>query len=167
MFELNVRVRRWQLAEGQALMDEGMTWAVGGELAPLPSALIFCRTIGTCYELGDYGRATESMEPGRRCERSGQRVRALTRWAPASTRRGRRPSRPSSMRRCRPVERVSAPSAAHRPGRRVWFHNGGALQRLGEAAHSSRERCGTSLRRCRTSSTAPAEPIETTTPSAR
>jgi hypothetical protein len=43
-------------------MDEGMTWAVGGDLAPLVSALIFCRTIGTCFELGDYRRATEWME---------------------------------------------------------------------------------------------------------
>jgi tetratricopeptide (TPR) repeat protein len=43
-------------------MDEGMTWAVAGDLAPLVSALIFCRTIGTCFELGDYRRATEWME---------------------------------------------------------------------------------------------------------
>jgi DNA-binding SARP family transcriptional activator len=57
-----VLVRQGQPARGLALMDEGMTWAVGGELAPLVSALIFCRTIGTCFELGDYRRATEWME---------------------------------------------------------------------------------------------------------
>jgi DNA-binding SARP family transcriptional activator len=57
-----VLIRQGQPAQGLALMDEGMTWAVAGELAPLVSALIFCRTIGTCCELGDYRRATEWME---------------------------------------------------------------------------------------------------------
>jgi hypothetical protein len=57
-----VLVRRGQPARGLALMDEGMTWAVAGDLAPFVSALIFCRTIGTCFELGDYRRATEWME---------------------------------------------------------------------------------------------------------
>jgi DNA-binding SARP family transcriptional activator len=57
-----VLVRQAQPARGLALMDEGMTWAVAGDLAPLVSALIFCRTIGTCFELGDYRRATEWME---------------------------------------------------------------------------------------------------------
>jgi DNA-binding SARP family transcriptional activator len=57
-----VLVRQGEPARGLKLMDEGMTWAVGGELAPLVSALIFCRTIGTCFELGDYRRATEWME---------------------------------------------------------------------------------------------------------
>ena len=72
VFQGYVLVRRGQLSEGQALMDEGMTWAVGGDLAPLPSALIFCRTIGTCYELGDYRRATEWMEAVAECfERTG------------------------------------------------------------------------------------------------
>jgi DNA-binding SARP family transcriptional activator len=57
-----VLVRQGQPARGLALMDEGMTWAVGGDLAPFVSALIFCRTIGTCFELGDYRRATEWMD---------------------------------------------------------------------------------------------------------
>jgi len=57
-----VLVRHGQPARGLALMDEGMTWAVAGDLAPLVSALIFCRTIGTCCELGDYRRASEWME---------------------------------------------------------------------------------------------------------
>lgn len=71
-FQGYVLVRRGRMAEGLALMDEGMTWAVGGELAPLPSALIFCRTIATCYELGDYRRATEWMEAVAECfERTG------------------------------------------------------------------------------------------------
>jgi DNA-binding SARP family transcriptional activator len=57
-----VLVRQGELGRGLGMMDEGMTWAVGGGLAPLVSALIFCRTIGTCFELGDYRRATEWME---------------------------------------------------------------------------------------------------------
>jgi len=57
-----VLVRQGQPARGLELMDEGMTWAVGGGLAPFVSALIFCRTIGTCFELGDYRRATEWMD---------------------------------------------------------------------------------------------------------
>jgi ATP/maltotriose-dependent transcriptional regulator MalT len=39
-----------------------MTWAVDGQLAPTSSAVIFCRTIDTCYELADYRRAAEWME---------------------------------------------------------------------------------------------------------
>jgi DNA-binding SARP family transcriptional activator len=61
-FQGYVAVRQGRVAEGVRLLDEGMTWAVGGDLAPLPSALIFCRTISTCYELGDYRRAAEWMD---------------------------------------------------------------------------------------------------------
>lgn len=48
--------------EGLDLMDQGMTWALSGQLAPFLSGLIFCRTIGTCYDLGDYRRAGEWMD---------------------------------------------------------------------------------------------------------
>lgn len=61
-FQGFIRVRQGEVAEGMRLMDEGMTWAVSGQLAPLPSALIFCRTISTCYDLADYRRASEWME---------------------------------------------------------------------------------------------------------
>jgi DNA-binding SARP family transcriptional activator len=62
VFQGYVLVRRGKVDEGLLLMDEGMTWAVGGQLAPTPSAVIFCRTIDTCYALGDYRRAAEWME---------------------------------------------------------------------------------------------------------
>ena len=62
VFQGYVLVRQGKVDEGLPLMDEGMTWAVGGQLAPTPSAVIFCRTIDTCYELGDYRRAAEWME---------------------------------------------------------------------------------------------------------
>jgi DNA-binding SARP family transcriptional activator len=62
VFQGYILVREGQVDEGLPLMDEGMTWAVDGQLAPTSSAVIFCRTIDTCYELGDYRRATEWME---------------------------------------------------------------------------------------------------------
>jgi tetratricopeptide (TPR) repeat protein len=57
-----VLVRLGQVAEGLGLIDEAMTWVLDGQLAPTSSALIFCRTIDTCYALGDYRRAAEWME---------------------------------------------------------------------------------------------------------
>jgi tetratricopeptide (TPR) repeat protein len=57
-----VLVRQGEVAEGLALIDEAMTWALDGQLAPTSSALIFCRTIDTCHVLGDYRRAAEWME---------------------------------------------------------------------------------------------------------
>jgi DNA-binding SARP family transcriptional activator len=62
VFQGYILVREGKVDEGLPLMDEGMTWAVGGQLAPTSSAVIFCRTIDTCYELGDYRRASEWME---------------------------------------------------------------------------------------------------------
>ena len=39
---------------------------------PVPAAVIFCRTISTCYELGDFRRASEWMEAIEACfERTG------------------------------------------------------------------------------------------------
>ena len=57
-----VLVRQGAVAEGLRLIDEGMTWALDGQLGPTTSAVVFCRTIDTCYELGDYRRAAEWME---------------------------------------------------------------------------------------------------------
>lgn len=67
-----VRVRRGDVVPGMAMIDEGMTWAVSGHLSPLPAQLVFCRTISTCYELGDYRRAAEWMDAIAECfERTG------------------------------------------------------------------------------------------------
>lgn len=67
-----VHIHCGRVDEGLPLLDEGMTWAVGGEVSPLPSALIFCRTISTCYELGDFRRAAEWMDAIEACfERTG------------------------------------------------------------------------------------------------
>jgi DNA-binding SARP family transcriptional activator len=57
-----VLVRQGKVTAGLRLLDEAMTWAVDAHLAPTSSAVVFCRTIDTCYELGDYRRAAEWME---------------------------------------------------------------------------------------------------------
>jgi DNA-binding SARP family transcriptional activator len=62
VFQGYVLVRDGKVDEGLPLMDEGMTWALDGQLAPTSSAVIFCRTIDTCYALGDYRRASEWMD---------------------------------------------------------------------------------------------------------
>jgi DNA-binding SARP family transcriptional activator len=62
VFQGYILVREGEVDQGLLLMDEGMTWAVDGRLAPTSSAVVFCRTIDTCYELGDYRRASEWME---------------------------------------------------------------------------------------------------------
>src|SRR5262249_41274743 len=59
VYQGTVLIHRGEVTEGLAMLDEGMAMAVGGDLAPAPTALIFCRTIHTCYELGDYRRAEE------------------------------------------------------------------------------------------------------------
>lgn len=57
-----VQAQCGEVEQGLDLMDQGMTWALGGQLAPFLSGLIFCRTLGTCYDLGDYRRAGEWMD---------------------------------------------------------------------------------------------------------
>ena len=57
-----VRVRQGEVSHGTQMIDEAMTWAVSGQVAPFSAQLVFCRTIGTCYELSDYRRASEWME---------------------------------------------------------------------------------------------------------
>jgi DNA-binding SARP family transcriptional activator len=62
VFQGYILVRQAKVDEGLLLMDEGMTWALDGQLAPTSSAVIYCRTIDTCYALGDYRRAAEWMD---------------------------------------------------------------------------------------------------------
>lgn len=54
-----VFVRQGHVAQGLSMIDEGMTWATSGQVTPFPAQLVFCRTMSTCYELGDYRRASE------------------------------------------------------------------------------------------------------------
>ncbi|HEX2300718.1 MAG TPA: hypothetical protein VHH34_19805, partial [Pseudonocardiaceae bacterium] len=59
VYQGTVLIHCGQVTEGLSMLDEGMAMAVGGDLPAIPTALIFCRTIHTCHELGDYRRAEE------------------------------------------------------------------------------------------------------------
>ena len=58
------------LEEGWSLVDEATAAAVGGELAPYPTAIVYCNTIDVCHNLAEYGRAGDWTERAARwCER--------------------------------------------------------------------------------------------------
>ena len=58
------------LEEGWSLVDEATAAAVGGELTPYPTAVVYCNTIEVCHNLAEYGRAGDWTERARRwCER--------------------------------------------------------------------------------------------------
>jgi class 3 adenylate cyclase len=59
-----------RLEEGQALMDEAMVAAVGGEISPFFTGVVYCNMIGSCGAIADYKRAGEWTEAAKRwCER--------------------------------------------------------------------------------------------------
>ncbi len=58
------------VAQGKALIDEATVAAVGGEVSPFAAAVIYCNTITTCMNIGDYVRANQWTEAAKRwCER--------------------------------------------------------------------------------------------------
>jgi class 3 adenylate cyclase len=65
-----VLIKQGGLDEGLALVDEASAAAVGGELDPLATGVIYCATIDACRDLGDYARAQEWTDTASRwCER--------------------------------------------------------------------------------------------------
>jgi class 3 adenylate cyclase len=59
-----------KVEEGMALLDEGMTAVVGGELQPEAAGYVYCGMIGVCSKLGDYRRAADWTEATLRwCQR--------------------------------------------------------------------------------------------------
>jgi class 3 adenylate cyclase len=65
-----VLVMRGDVEEGLALLDEGTAAAVGGELDPYSTGLVYCMTISSCHDVGDYRRAAEwTEEASRWCDR--------------------------------------------------------------------------------------------------
>jgi class 3 adenylate cyclase len=65
-----VLIKKGELDEGLALVDEASAAAVGGELDPLATGVIYCATIDACRDLGDYARAQEWTDTASRwCER--------------------------------------------------------------------------------------------------
>lgn len=63
-------VARGDVVEGLALLDEATVAAVGGELSPSVTGIVYCNMINTCQELAEYRRAGEWTEAAKRwCER--------------------------------------------------------------------------------------------------
>lgn len=66
----SVLVALGRVDEGMALIDEATVAAVSGELEPLPTAVIYCNTIGICRDMVDYQRAGQWSEAAKRwCDR--------------------------------------------------------------------------------------------------
>jgi class 3 adenylate cyclase len=63
-------VKLGETDQGLALLDEASAAAVCGELRPYSTGLVYCITISSCQELGDYRRAAEWTEAANRwCDR--------------------------------------------------------------------------------------------------
>ena len=69
-------VLRGEATEGLALLDEATAAAVSGELRPFSTGMVYCVTLTSCNNLGDYRRASEwSKAANRWCE--GQDVKGF------------------------------------------------------------------------------------------
>ena len=65
-----VLINMGEVEKGLALLDEATAAAVCGELQPYSTGLIYCITISSCQDLGDYRRAAEWTEAANRwCDR--------------------------------------------------------------------------------------------------
>ena len=63
-------VKSGEVEDGLALLDQATAAAVCGELRPHSTGLVYCITISSCQELGDYRRAAEWTEEANRwCDR--------------------------------------------------------------------------------------------------
>jgi class 3 adenylate cyclase len=70
VFKGTVLVAQGEVTDGLALLDEATAAAVGGELQPLATGLVYCVTIHSCQALGDCGRAAEWTDVANRwCDR--------------------------------------------------------------------------------------------------
>lgn len=65
-----VLVAKGEVAEGLALLDEAVVTAIGGELNPYATAVVYCNSTVACQDLADYRRAVEFSEAARQwCDR--------------------------------------------------------------------------------------------------
>jgi class 3 adenylate cyclase len=63
-------VRAGDVEKGLTLLDEATAAAVSGELKPFSTGVIYCCTISSCEDVGDYRRAAEWTEAANRwCDR--------------------------------------------------------------------------------------------------
>jgi class 3 adenylate cyclase len=59
-----------EVDKGLALLDEATAAAVSGELKAFATGIVYCATISSCHEVGDYRRAAEWTEAANRwCDR--------------------------------------------------------------------------------------------------
>jgi class 3 adenylate cyclase len=61
-----VLVHRGEVDDGLALLDEATAAAMSGGLQPFAAGFVYCCTIDSCQELGDYRRAAEWTEAANR-----------------------------------------------------------------------------------------------------
>jgi tetratricopeptide (TPR) repeat protein len=66
-FEGLARTHLGEVAEGTRLLDEAMASAVAGELAMMPTGIIYCRMLCACLDLQDFRRAHEWTKVIDRC----------------------------------------------------------------------------------------------------
>jgi tetratricopeptide (TPR) repeat protein len=65
-----VLVHSGEVEKGLALLDEATAAAVSGELQPFTTGSVYCCTIASCQDVGDYRRAAEWTEAANRwCDR--------------------------------------------------------------------------------------------------
>ena len=70
VFEGMSLVMSGEVDAGLVLLDEATASAVGGELNPLATGVVYCVTIDSCQSLGDCGRAAEWTDAANRwCDR--------------------------------------------------------------------------------------------------
>ena len=63
-------VKSGDIEQGLKLIDEGTAAAVSGELEPYSTTLVYCMTITSCQDVGDFRRAAEWTEAANRwCDR--------------------------------------------------------------------------------------------------
>lgn len=55
----NVLIERGEVAEGKLLLDEASAAALGGELDPFSTLVVYCNTIGACRDVADFESAGE------------------------------------------------------------------------------------------------------------
>jgi hypothetical protein len=68
-----VLIHRGQVEEGLALLDEASAAATCGELRPFWTGAVYCSTISSCQDIGDFRRAAEWAEAANPMVRPGGR----------------------------------------------------------------------------------------------
>jgi class 3 adenylate cyclase len=65
-----MHIKAGRIDEGLSLLDEATASAISGDLRPHSTGLVYCLTISSCRDLGDYRRAAEWTEAANRwCDR--------------------------------------------------------------------------------------------------